>query len=172
VIIRIDDTKIGDPEELTKTVRMHKPEEKITLTYKRDGKEAKTTATLGKTTTSSYNYNYKYPMPRIEPIPPITLEGFGRENRPRLGIKAQDTEDGKGVKVLDVDDESAAAKAGIKEGDIITRFDGKEVNSAVTLAEAARESRTKTAVKIDLTRDGKPQEVEVRTPRKLRTADL
>jgi len=32
---------------------------------------------------------------------------------------------------LEVGDESAAEKAGIKEGDIITSFDGKEVNSAV-----------------------------------------
>ena len=35
--------------------------------------------------------------------------------RPRLGIRAQETEDGKGLKVVDVADESVASKAGIKE---------------------------------------------------------
>jgi serine protease Do len=90
----------------------------------------------------------------------------------KFGIRAQDTEDGKGVKVLDVDDESTAAKAGIKEGDIITRFDGKEINSATALTEAAHAAKEKASVKISLIRDGKTQEVEVHVPKRLRTADL
>ncbi len=84
----------------------------------------------------------------------------------KFGIKAQDTEEGKGVKVLDVDDESAAAKAGIKEGDIITRFDGKEINSATALAEAARAAKEKASVHVSILRDGKPQEIEVKVPEK------
>jgi serine protease Do len=76
------------------------------------------------------------------------------------------------VKVLDVDEESAAGKAGIKEDDIITEFDGKTVNSADELAVAARDSREKAAVTVKLKRDGKVQSVEIKTPRKLRTANL
>ena len=93
----------------------------------------------------------------------------------RLGIHAQDTEDGKGVKVLDVDDETSASKAGIMEGDIITKFDGQEVNSATRLAELARDAqndKAKTSIKVNLLRAGKAMEVEVKGPRKLRTADL
>ena len=177
LIIRIDETKIEGPDQLSAAVRKYKPADKITVTYKRDGKELKTTATLGSFNDMgdfNYNYDYNYTIPPIPPVPPVNLEGLGfmRDSRPRLGIKAQDTEDGKGVKVLEVDDESTAEKAGVKEGDIITRFDGKEVNSAITLAEVARESRGKPSVKIVLIRDGKTQEIEVKTPRKLRTADL
>jgi len=93
-------------------------------------------------------------------------------NPMKFGIRAQDTEDGKGVKVLDVDDESMAAKAGIKEGDIITRFDGKEINTATALTEAAHAAKEKASVKVTLIRDGKTQEVEVHVPKRLRTADL
>jgi serine protease Do len=92
--------------------------------------------------------------------------------RPRLGIKAQDLEEGKGAKVLDVDDESPAEKAGIKEGDIINEFDGNPVENADDLAKLARENREKYTYKIKLTRDGKQQEVEIKIPRKLKTADL
>lgn len=178
VITRVDEIKIENPEDLTAAIHKYKPENKITLTYKRDGKEQKTTATLGKfkgVTTQNYNFS----MPEMKSfdfrglIPPENLPGFSwSDNGPRLGIKAQDTEDGKGVKVLDVDDESAAGKAGIKEGDIITRFDGKEVNSATELAGLARESKGKPSIKIGLTRDGKSHEIEVKVPKKLKTANL
>ena len=92
--------------------------------------------------------------------------------RPRLGIRAQDTEDGKGVKVLDVADESAAEKSGIKKDDIITDFDGKKINSADDLAEAAQDAREKTSVTVKLTRAGKPQTLELKRPKKLKTTNL
>ena len=96
------------------------------------------------------------------------------DNQPKLGIKAQDTEDGKGVKVLEVDEESAAAKAGIKEGDIITSFDGKAINSVNELVDgnrAVREAK-KISLPVEFLRDGKTQKAEIRVPRKLRTAEL
>jgi serine protease Do len=97
---------------------------------------------------------------------------YSYNGRPRLGIKAQDTEDGKGVKVLDVDGESAAEKAGIKKDDLITEFDGKKVTNTDELASAARESKEKPAIKITFNRDGKSQTVEIKTPKKLKTANL
>jgi len=114
------------------------------------------------------NFNYDY---RMGPIPPKAY-GFSYGAKARLGIRAQDTEEGKGAKVLEVGDESAAEKAGIKEGDVITRFDGKDVNSATELAELARASKDKPVIKVSLTRDGKTQELEIRIPKKLKTADL
>ena len=97
---------------------------------------------------------------------------FNYNGKPRLGIKAQDTEDGKGVKVLDVDNESAAEKAGIKKDDVITEFDGKKVSTTEDLVNASRESKEKPAVKVTFNRDGKSQSVEIKTPKKLKTANL
>jgi len=176
LITKVDDITIDGPESLADAIRGYKPEDKVTITYKRDGKEQKATAVLGKSKEAtvwdmapepyisrdfkkmmpqgSYNFSYKL------------------DNSPRLGIHAQDTEDGKGVKILEVDEESNAAKAGLKEGDIITKFEGKEVNSAMELAQIARESRTKPSVHVDLLRGGKSMSLDVKIPRKLKTADL
>lgn len=175
VITKVDETKIERPEDLTKVVQKHKPEDKITITYYRDGKTQKTEATLGKRKgmsfsmppqafeTPGFNFNWNEdPMPHV----------FSYPGKPRLGIKAQDTEEGKGVKVLSVDDESTAEKAGIKEGDVITEFDGKKITSTDELVKAAGEAKDKQAVKITFTRDGKLQTVEVKTPKKLKTANL
>jgi len=177
IITKIDDTNIDGPETLTETIRKHKPEEKVVITYKRDGKEEKVTAVLGKHKWKNKNvYNFK--MPKInEDLNLLTpLPGHGGypwgPGGPKIGIRAQDTEDGKGVKVLEVDDESPAEKAGLKEGDVITQFDGKGVNSANQLAELARVAKTKPSVKVKLNRDGKAQELEVKIPRRLKTADL
>jgi len=187
IISKINEAKILSSEDLTKAIGKFKPEEKITITYKRNGKEAKATATLGKNKASNIAVVQGFPRPMgsIRTAPFESAEGFnysfsgpegvsdfGSQMKPRLGIKAQDTEEGKGVKVLDVSKESAAEKAGVKEGDIITHFDEKEINSADDLAEAAMESKNKPTVKVKLIRDGKTQDLEIKTPRKLKTANL
>jgi serine protease Do len=178
VIKKVDDEDIDSPEELSKVISKHKPEDKITITYERAGKSNQTTATLGKRKAQALALRG---VPQME-IPNFNFDwkdgDFGPRafsygsTKPRLGIKAQDTEDGKGVKVLDVDDESAAEKAGIKEDDVITEFDGKKVNSAEELASAAKEAKDKAAVKVTFNRNGKSQTVEVKTPKKLKTATL
>jgi len=176
IITKVDETKIERPEDLTKVIQKHKPEDKVTITYYRDGKTQKTEATLGKRKGMAFNmrpqqfempgFNFDWKdgefLPRVSPY----------TNKPRLGIKAQDTEDFKGVKVLSVDDESIAEKAGIKEGDLITEFDGKKISNTDELVYAAREAKDKQSVKITFIRDGKTQTVEVKTPKKLKTANL
>jgi serine protease Do len=184
LITKVDEIKIEDPSSLSEAIHKYKPQDKVTLTYIRDGKEAKATAILGKSAQINRVYNFDYDAPQMKAynykykqlMPPPGGEGYpgfswGGE-KPRLGIKAQDTEDGKGVKVLEVGDESTAEKAGIKEGDIITSFDGKEVNSAVTLAELARAGKDKASIKVGLIREGKAREIEVKIPKKLKTANL
>ena len=180
LITRVDDITIDGPESLSDAIGKYKPEDKVTITFKRDGKEQKVTAVLGKSKDRSvYGYNIPEGMDFNRDFKELMPPGEGGYNfkynfgnSPRLGIHAQDTEDGKGVKVLEVDEESAASKAGLKEGDIITRWEGKEVNSATDLAMAARENRAKPSVHVDLLRSGKALNLEIKTPRKLKTADL
>jgi len=173
VITRVDDTKIENQDQLSKAITKHKPEEKVTIVYLRDGKEQKVTASLGKTTFSG-----AYSMPRVATVPPMAFnfdnggESFYYPSRGRIGLRAQDTEDGKGVKVLGVNDESLAEKAGLKEGDIITEFDGKPTNSADDLAAAAKASKDKNSISVKFTRDGKAQTAEIKIPKKLKTTNL
>ncbi len=198
VITGVDEIKITDPDNLYDAIHnKYKPEDKVTITYQREGKDEKVAVILGAgkrrmrepdtfTLPGMGDFDFRN-LPTLpngpnglnRPNGPNGLnrpgEPFGvnrEEGRPKLGIHAQDTEDGKGVKVLEVDEGSFAEKAGIKEGDIITRFDGKEVNSALTLAEIARNGKDKTSVKIGLTRNGSYRELEIKIPRRLKTADL
>ena len=190
VITRIDDKKIENPDDLSAAIKAHKPGDKVTVTYLRDKKEQKTSAELTKWkgTTEGYNFkmdslgfnmNFDKSIPRVQGVPSFpnfkTLNGQAWSwsgNGPKLGLSVQDTDDGKGVKVIDVDDESNAAKAGIKEDDIVTEADGKAINSTDDMVKVIRESREKTSIMIKLQRAGKTQNIEVKMPRKIKTADL
>jgi serine protease Do len=174
VIARVNDIKVENSRELTEAVAKFKPEEKVTIGVKRADKIENVTATLGKR-----NNLFVSPDINIDNNFEFHTDDFGIDGarafnfgRGRLGIKAQDTEDEKGVKVLSVDPESHAAKSGIKEGDIIYQFDGEEVNSATELAEVARDAREKNSIKVRISRDGKSQDMEIKVPKKLKTATL
>jgi len=112
-------------------------------------------------------------MPRVTtpgyPSGPNMLWSGGS---PKLGISVQDTDDGKGVKVIEVDDESNADKDGIEEEDVITKVDDKAVNSVDEIARLLREKKDNPTVSLQLTRKGKSQTIEVKMPRKIKTADL
>ncbi len=181
VITRINDAKVEDAGDVTEQVRKHKPGDKVTVTVLRDGKEQKIVAELSKWKGLKVNaQNFRVMMPnRVTPFEQnerIDLNDFNFEmngfGRPRLGLSVQDSEDGKGVVVQDVDDESNAAKAGIKEGDVITRFNDTEINDVTVLRRELSANKDKISAKIGLLRNGKAQTVDVKMPRKLKTADL
>ena len=118
------------------------------------------------------DFNLVKVMPKIKAIPPYGQNWSWSGGGPKLGLSVQDTDDGKGVKVIEVDDESNAAKAGIKEDDVITEVDGKAVNSADEIAKIVKESKDKVSIMVKLQRGGKSQNIELKMPRKIKTADL
>jgi len=189
IITKIDDKKIEDPDDLSKVIKSHKPGEKVTVTYLRDKKEQKVTTELTKWKGFSGfkvapdfkmdmgDMNLDNIMPRGQTIPRIRTTPYGQNwswsgGNPKLGLSVQDTDDGKGVKVIEVDDESNANKAGIKENDIITEVDGKAVNSTDEISKIIKESKDKTSVMVKLQRAGKTQNIEVKMPKKIKTTDL
>lgn len=189
IITKINDTKIDDPDVLSKTIRDQKPGDKVTVTYLRDKKEQKGVAELTKwkgmnTWTLKPDQNFKMDMgdlkfdqvmPKYDVTMPKLREAFGYNwsgGGPKLGLSVQDTDEGKGVKVIEVDSESNAAKAGVKEDDVITEVDGKAVNSTDDMVRMIRESKEKTSIMLKLQRGGKAQNIEVKMPRRIKTADL
>ena len=188
IITKVGDKKITTTDELTEAIKKQKPGDKIDVTYLREGKEQKTSAELGRWKGSTvfapmagqnfkmqdYNFDFNDVIPHSQSAPRVATpqNRYARTNAPKLGLSVQDTDDGKGVKVLDIDEESNAAKAGLKENDVITEVDGKAVNSADEVAKIIRESKDKISVMMKLQRNGKTQNVEVKIPRKLKTANL
>jgi serine protease Do len=187
VIKKIDDKKIESPDDLSEAIQDHKPGDKVTITYLRDKKEQKITTELGKWKGASAfslgSGQNKNNFGQLEQLKGQlrSMPGFDMPNMnwswsggsgPKLGISVQDTEDGKGVNVIEVDEDGNAAKAGIREADIITEVDGKAVNSTDEIAKLIKESKEKTSVKVKLLRGGKAETAEVKIPRKLKTTDL
>jgi serine protease Do len=173
IITKIGDDKIEDPDDLYKAVGKHKPEEKVSVSYLRDGKQLTAQVTLGKSDQMKvYSWN--------SPDAQFDMKGFDPHNfafawndRPRLGIEAQDTEDGNGVKIIDIDDEdSPAAKAGLKEDDIITQVNGKAISSVEELRESVKDAKKGDTVKITYKRNNQTQTIDVKFPKELKTIDL
>lgn len=180
VITKIADKKIESPDDLSAAVREHKPGDKVSVTYLRDAKVQTVTAELGKwkgitSYVPSQNFNFNLQIPDAIEVPGYPLSGRAwtySGSGPRLGLSVQDTEDGKGAKVIEVNEDGNAFKAGIREEDIITEVEGKAVGSADEVAKVVRESKDKTSVKVKLLRQGKTENIDIKIPRRLKTTNL
>ncbi len=80
------------------------------------------------------------------------------KNQPFLGVTTEKTNNG--VKITDVSESSAAEKAGLKEGDIITKVDNKKITDPEDLTDAISSRKPKDEVKIYFSRNGKFDEVK------------
>lgn len=94
----------------------------------------------------------------------LMLDGRGAQ----LGVSVSDLKGDElkgaasgGVRVDDVDEDSPAAKAGIREGDIVVEFDGERVRSSRQFARLVQESPDGRPVKLGLLREGKRQTLDV-----------
>lgn len=90
----------------------------------------------------------------------------------KLGLKIQDTEEGGNVKVIDVEEGSAAEKAGLKKDDIITEIGGVKIENTDDAREQLFPSEAKSAYTIKAKRNGTEMSFEVKFPKKLKTANL
>ena len=173
IITKVNDAKIESPEGLFDTIHNFKPGDKVKIVFTRNGKEQSVMATLEKSEfkQKDFNYNYNFKMPPMPELYGMDMDSWGHK-QPKLGIKAQDAEDGKGVNVLEVEDSSAAFKSGLKKGDIIVQFDGIEVNSTNELVDQMQDARHKPLIKVKILRAGVTQDIDIKIPRKLKTAEL
>jgi serine protease Do len=103
--------------------------------------------------------------------PFIQLEkSFPRQKK--LGLKIQDTEEGGNVKVIEVEEGSAAEKAGLKKDDFITAIGGVKIENTDDAREQLMLSASKATYPIKAKRGNKEMDFEIKIPKKLKTADL
>lgn len=177
IITKVNDQTITDSEDLFETIRKYKPEDKVTITYLRDGQQKSVTAVLGKTMEMDLDFNFDVPfergfnfnMPELRELDKLDWN-FSR--KPRLGIEIQDTEESNGVKVTEVEDETPAQKAGIEENDVITSINGKAIKSVDEIKSVLKDVKEGDLIKAGIIRSGKSQTLEIKIPKKLKTADL
>jgi serine protease Do len=202
IIYKIDDKKVDDGSKLSEVIGEMKVGQIVKVHFLRDGKRDNVTATLGERKnafTMTRTFKYSSPngkvrsltiprkMPRVRVFPQYDLGDkygefdFSDQNgssvfintrRPKLGLKIQDTEEGNGVKVLDVDSSSTSSKAGLMKDDVVTEIGGVKITNTDEAREQLRENKTKSMYTIKAKRNGKEMEFTIRIPKKLKTAEL
>lgn len=88
----------------------------------------------------------------------------GRADRGGIGIYMADAKDGSarsGVRVTSINKDGPADKAGIEVGDVITRFNGKPIDSANKLRNAIAFTSPGTSVEVERLREGKSKVVSL-----------
>jgi aminopeptidase YwaD len=88
--------------------------------------------------------------------------GYG----PYFGSVPDFTEIPKGVRFADVREDSPAAKAGLRRGDILIEFDGKPIDNLYDFTYALRSKKPGDEVRVKVLRDGAPVEAQVRLERR------
>jgi serine protease Do len=127
-----------------------------------------------------FNFPRQAPMmPNMEGLDALDMpaiagmdgfEMFGRQKK--IGLKFQDTEDGVGVKVINVEDSSTAAIAGLKKDDVITEINEKKIENTDDAREELVPEEGRKSYKIKALRNGAEMTFDVKIPRKLKTADF
>lgn len=156
VILRLDGENITSVRKLNRLVAEIAPEQSVRVTLSRGGAEQELTATIGNRNNaplfSGHPRNWKSEgNPKDFKWEGPMIERFGLDlnkdgdltfilgNSRRIGVSTMELNKqladyfgiagGKGVLVTSVTEDSPAAKAGVKAGDVITAIDGEAVDS-------------------------------------------
>jgi predicted metalloprotease with PDZ domain len=150
MITKIDGQKVKDFDTLAGTVKSHKPGDKLTLAVMtRDGQEKDVIVTLAA-------------QERQQPAGP---RGFGPAQGAFLGVKTAPAD--QGILVEEVVPNSPAAKAGVKERDIITAADGQAIRNPDDLRNAVQKAGAGRELNLKVQRGSESKELKARleTPR-------
>jgi len=195
IITNVNDEKITGPKDLYDAIGKYKPSEKVQISILKDGAKTKLTVELAKNVPQTFSYTTPNGGMTIEPnwVPnaprgrgnngmqrfgfelpqmPELNNIFGNIEKPKLGISVEDVEENEGVKISSVSENSPAAKAGLKEDDIITDVNDKKVKDVDGIKPIIKGATEGTVFKFNITRNGKKTVIEVKIPKKLKTADL
>jgi Do/DeqQ family serine protease len=121
--------------------------------------------------TGSYaGYAFAVPVNLVKKVVNDLMQ-YGKVQRALLGVSIQEINqqladekslaDLKGVYIADVADGGAAAKGGIKAGDVILKINGTEINSGSKLQEEVGKNKPGDEVTVSLRRKGELKEVKV-----------
>jgi serine protease Do len=166
------------------SIESHKPGDEVTIQYLRDNKKMSVKLELGKTPANVQSFNglnedllnklqngnnFRY---KVLPMPRGNFDFNFNNDRPRLGLQIQDTQDSNGVKIQKVLPGSPAEKAGLKEGDIITEMNGEKINDVDKIQSEIRNSENKTDYKVKALRNQKEMKFDIKVHRPLKTTNI
>lgn len=155
VIVKVGESKVTGFETVSQALTGKKPGDKLGLTVLRDGKEQAVEVTL-----AAPQPGAAQPRPGgAQPEPRgaflgVLLQDLTPELKSRLGVTGD-----RGALIADVVPNSPAAKADLKDGDVITEVDGQPVAGAQSLRELIQRSNVGKKLAFKLSRGGKTLDV-------------
>jgi membrane-associated protease RseP (regulator of RpoE activity) len=152
IIQKFDGTEVKDEDGLRDLITQTPVGKTVEVVYLRDG-ETKTTKL---TTISNRDYDLDAHYPRERGM-------MGVDDLDRVAVEGTKIH---GVRVGDVYDNRPADLAGLKEGDIITEFDGKPVRTAEGLGGYIALAKPASTVKLIIYREGQRTELPVKMGRR------
>lgn len=138
-------------------------------------------AAIASNTGSFTGYSFAIPSNIVRKVAEDLLE-YGQVQRAFLGVEIVDMsrrlaeekniERIPGVFVAGLRDDGAAKKAGIREGDVITEIEGKRISTTAALLEVVGTKRPGETVAINLVRNGREKEIDVRLRNRFGNYDI
>jgi serine protease Do len=175
VVLEYNGQRVEGMEQFGRFVRETPVGREVKLLISRDGNQRTLTVTIGSrrdmlhALTGPEFKEFRFNMPEINvPMPDMPLgmqtwrtallgveaESLGPQLAEYFGVK-------EGVLVRAVLKDSAAEKAGLKAGDVITKVDQQAVSSPAELSSAIRAARSKTAFPVQIVRERRDMSVNV-----------
>lgn len=170
VIVQYDGQPVEGTMQFRRLVRETPPGRSVPVEVARNGHDEKLTVQVGNSARNMdtrlrevlppRNFNFKFSVPEL--FPSMT---------PVLGVEAEDISGqlgtyfhvpgSQGALIREVTPNSAAAKAGLKAGDVITGVNGAAVKTVDDLREHLRDQREQKSVSLTIIRQGSEMKVPV-----------
>jgi len=164
-IVMADGKEVKTFKDLTKALATHKPGDKIEFKVMRDGKEQTLSVTLGER--PGHFGIVTPPVYQARVFLGVQSQPLTAELKEHLGLKTD-----KGALVTRVMPDSPAARAGLKEEDVITQVDKAVVNSPEDLRDAVGKVAAGKEVVLKVLRGKEEMELKAKLAEAPASADL
>jgi serine protease Do len=182
IVLEFEGNKVTSTEMLAEEIRMHKPGDDCDVKVERDGKSMNVKVKLGEYSEKDILREFQFQFPRLfapERVQPVPMPDFEDSKLFRwvggkqkyIGVSLQElnrdlsehfgVEEGNGLLVAKVYEDSPAEKAGLQVGDVIVRANGERVERVAGLQKLIRDKDKGEKISVEFLRDKKRKAVEV-----------
>ncbi len=182
IVLEFEGNKVTSTEMLAEEIRMHKPGDDCDVKIERDGKVMNVKVKLGEFSERDIMREFQFKFPRLfapERVQPVPMPDFEDSKLFRwvggkqkyIGVYLQEltpelskhfgVEEGKGLCVGKVYEDSPAEKAGLQVGDVVVKADGERVERVAELQKLIQDKDEGETIRIEYLRDKKRKTVDV-----------
>jgi S1-C subfamily serine protease len=176
IIIAIDDEDTKTVKDAVRAIKSYSPGDEVDIVVLREGERERiqnvelTERDTDKLADLDLDFDLSA-VPEIQHELQQAFEGWVDHPQGYLGVRIQDmskdlaeyfdVDEGEGVLVLEVTEDSPAEEAGLKAGDVILSYDGEEVSDTERLVEQVRDGDPGDKVELRIKRKHRTESVEV-----------